>query len=63
MSATRESRIDDTEYGAALPPAPVRDLDWPAERARELGAAVVELWGELLERLPEMPVSRPRTAG
>jgi aromatic-L-amino-acid/L-tryptophan decarboxylase len=39
-------------------PEPVRDLDWAPERARELGGAVVDLWGELLERLPDQPVSR-----
>jgi len=39
-------------------PAPVPDLDWEPERARELGGAAVELWAELLGRLPELPVSR-----
>jgi aromatic-L-amino-acid/L-tryptophan decarboxylase len=39
-------------------PEPVPDLDWSPERARALGEALVELWGELLERLPEQPVSR-----
>jgi aromatic-L-amino-acid/L-tryptophan decarboxylase len=39
-------------------PEPVSDLDWGPERARELGEAVVELWAELLERLPELPVNR-----
>jgi aromatic-L-amino-acid decarboxylase len=39
------------------PPKPVPDLDWSPERARELGEGVVGLWGELLERLPEQPVS------
>jgi glutamate/tyrosine decarboxylase-like PLP-dependent enzyme len=38
------------------PPAPVRDLAWDADRARALGGQVVELWGELLERLPSLPV-------
>jgi aromatic-L-amino-acid decarboxylase len=38
-------------------PEPVPDLDWTPERARELGAAVVDLWGELLERVPEQRVS------
>jgi aromatic-L-amino-acid decarboxylase len=42
----------------ATPPRPVPDLDWSPDRARELGAAVVELWAELLERLPELPVTR-----
>jgi aromatic-L-amino-acid/L-tryptophan decarboxylase len=39
-------------------PEPVRDLDWDADRARELGEDAVELWVELLARLPELPVSR-----
>jgi aromatic-L-amino-acid/L-tryptophan decarboxylase len=38
-------------------PAPVPDLDWEPERARELGTEVVELWTELLSRPPELPVS------
>jgi glutamate/tyrosine decarboxylase-like PLP-dependent enzyme len=42
-------------------PAPVTDLDWDADRARSLGADVVGLWGELLERLPTLPVSRRAT--
>jgi aromatic-L-amino-acid/L-tryptophan decarboxylase len=39
-------------------PEPVTDLDWSTARARELGDDVVRLWGELLERLPELPVNR-----
>jgi aromatic-L-amino-acid decarboxylase len=39
-------------------PEPVRDLDWVSDRARELGEDAVELWVELLARLPELPVSR-----
>jgi aromatic-L-amino-acid decarboxylase len=39
-------------------PEPVTDLDWSPEQARELGEAVVDLWGELVERLPELPVNR-----
>ena len=38
-------------------PEPVPDLDWSPERARELGEDVVDLWTELLGRLPELPVS------
>jgi aromatic-L-amino-acid/L-tryptophan decarboxylase len=36
----------------------MKELDWSSERARELGDAVVELWTELVERLPELPVNR-----
>jgi aromatic-L-amino-acid decarboxylase len=43
--------------GAALAPlAPVTDLAWDADRARDFGGQMVELWGELLERLPLQPV-------
>jgi aromatic-L-amino-acid/L-tryptophan decarboxylase len=43
-------------------PEPVPDLDWSADRAREFGASVVDIWGELLERLRELPVGRRHTA-
>ena len=40
-------------------PEPVRDLDWSPDRARAFGTSAVELWGELLERLRDLPVTRP----
>src|SRR6187551_2920880 len=40
-------------------PQPVRDLDWPAERARALADGAVELWEELLAGLRDRPVTRP----
>jgi glutamate/tyrosine decarboxylase-like PLP-dependent enzyme len=40
-------------------PVPVRDLDWSPDRARAFGASAVELWGELLERLRDLPVTKP----
>jgi glutamate/tyrosine decarboxylase-like PLP-dependent enzyme len=40
-------------------PQPVADLDWGAGPARELTGAVLDLWCELLERMRELPVSRP----
>jgi aromatic-L-amino-acid decarboxylase len=43
-------------------PEPVPDLDWDPARASELGAGVVELWTELLTRLPELPVGGDFTA-
>jgi glutamate/tyrosine decarboxylase-like PLP-dependent enzyme len=43
-------------------PRPVPDLDWDAGRARELTGAVVDLWGELLDRMRELPVARPFAA-
>jgi glutamate/tyrosine decarboxylase-like PLP-dependent enzyme len=42
----------------ARPPAPVPDLDWPAEKAAELGRDVVALWVELLGKLPRLPIAR-----
>ena len=38
-------------------PEPFRELDWDSKRARELGDRALDLWQELLERLPELPVS------
>jgi aromatic-L-amino-acid decarboxylase len=43
----------------ATRPDPITDLDWPPERARALGEGALELWEELLERLPSLPVGRP----
>ena len=42
--------------------APVRDLDWPAERAGELGEEIIGLWTEYLARLRELPVTHPTAA-
>jgi aromatic-L-amino-acid/L-tryptophan decarboxylase len=39
------------------PPGPVRDLDWGAAQARELTGEMLDLWAELLERMPELPVT------
>jgi aromatic-L-amino-acid/L-tryptophan decarboxylase len=39
------------------PPEPVRDLDWGAAEARELTGEMLDLWAELLERMPELPVT------
>ena len=39
-------------------PAPVPDLDWEPGRVAELGEAVVGLWSELAETLPERPITR-----
>jgi aromatic-L-amino-acid/L-tryptophan decarboxylase len=39
-------------------PEPVRDLDWSPDRARQLGEDALDLWAELLARLPEQPVTR-----
>ena len=41
----------------AVPPEPFRDLDWSPERARAFTDEVVDLWEELLRRLPELPVA------
>jgi glutamate/tyrosine decarboxylase-like PLP-dependent enzyme len=42
-------------------PAPFRDLAWSPERAGAFGERMVQLWTELLERLPDLPVARPWT--
>src|SRR5919199_4662722 len=56
MTTTRDRAADDT-----IPHA-VPELDWSAQRARAFGASVVELWAELLERLPSLPTSPRRSA-
>ncbi len=43
-------------------PAPVRDLDWDPKRARAFADRTTDIWQELLERLPELPVSGRWTA-
>jgi glutamate/tyrosine decarboxylase-like PLP-dependent enzyme len=43
-------------------PSPVTDLDWDAERSRAFGDKALDLWQELLERLPDLPVSGRWTA-
>lgn len=43
-------------------PPPVRDLDWSPERARAFGDGVLDIWQELLERLPRLPVGTTRSA-
>ena len=39
-------------------PEPFRDLDWDSKRTRELGDRTVDVWSELVERLPSLPVAR-----
>jgi glutamate/tyrosine decarboxylase-like PLP-dependent enzyme len=43
-------------------PEPVPDLNWSPDQAREFGERVLDIWIELLERLPGLPVSRSHTA-
>lgn len=43
-------------------PSQVADLDWGADRARSLGREMVELWAELLERLPDLAIGGRSTA-
>ncbi|HZD18703.1 MAG TPA: pyridoxal-dependent decarboxylase [Actinomycetota bacterium] len=43
-------------------PAPFRDLDWEPERARAFTDRAADLCEEMLRRLPDLPVSRGRTA-
>jgi aromatic-L-amino-acid decarboxylase len=43
-------------------PSPVPDLDWDSERSRVFGDRALDLWQELLERLPDLRVSGRWTA-
>ncbi len=43
-------------------PEPVSDLDWDPERARAFADRAADIWRELLERLPDLPIRRPWTA-
>lgn len=38
-------------------PAPMRELDWEPARARAFADKTADIWQELLERLPSMPVA------
>jgi glutamate/tyrosine decarboxylase-like PLP-dependent enzyme len=42
----------------ADPPAPVPDLNWDSNRARRFAEQAADLYAELIERLPGLPVSR-----
>ncbi|MDQ6830719.1 MAG: pyridoxal-dependent decarboxylase [Gemmatimonadota bacterium] len=57
-----ETRFMRQRRNTSAPLAPVDDLAWDADRARAFGGEMVELWGELLERLPSMPVAGRATA-
>src|SRR5438270_9966760 len=43
-------------------PEPFRDLDWDPKRARELGERALDLWVEMLEKLPDLPIGRRERA-
>jgi len=45
----------------AVPPRAEPDLAWSSERAAEFGGRMVDLWAELLLRLPDLPVARQWT--
>lgn len=42
-------------------PEAFRELDWSAERARAFGEGALDVWTELLDRLPSLPVARRAT--
>lgn len=44
------------------PPEPFKDLDWEPKRAREIGERALDLWIDLLEQLPDLPVARAERA-
>src|SRR3954465_2069768 len=52
---SNEKTSSATNERETSPLDPVRDLAWSADRAREFGGRMVELWGELLERIPWLP--------
>ena len=60
MHDTATTRVRPSASSSA--PAPVTDLAWDADQARELGGEMVELWAELLERMSSLPVSGRATA-
>jgi aromatic-L-amino-acid decarboxylase len=43
--------------GATPRPEPVRDLDWDPRRARDFAERTLDIWQELLDRLPSLPVA------
>jgi aromatic-L-amino-acid/L-tryptophan decarboxylase len=43
--------------GSPSPPPPFRDLDWDPARAREFADRMLDIWQELLDRLPNLPVA------
>ena len=45
------------ERTAPVPPSPVRDLDWDSARARDFAGRASDLYAELIERLPGLPVT------
>ncbi len=58
----QDTGVERRHHNRQAPIAAVRDLAWDANRARAFGGRIVELWGELLERLPSMPVGGRATA-
>jgi glutamate/tyrosine decarboxylase-like PLP-dependent enzyme len=44
-------------------PDPVQALNWDAQRAQAFADRIVELWGEFLTRLPELPVAKHDDSG
>ena len=42
-------------------PEPVTDFVWDADRARDFGGRIVDMWAELLERLPSLRVATRAT--
>jgi len=57
-----ETTLFPTFLADGNPPEPVTDFDWDADRAREFGGRIVDLWGEYLQRLPSLPVATGATA-
>jgi aromatic-L-amino-acid/L-tryptophan decarboxylase len=47
--------------GATPRPEPFRELDWDPRRARDFAERGLDIWQELLERLPHLPVASAAT--
>jgi aromatic-L-amino-acid decarboxylase len=43
--------------GTTPRPEPVRDLDWDSRRARDFADRTLDIWQELIDRLPGLPVA------
>ena len=51
-------RDSGSDAGSSHAPEPVPDLNWSPDRAREFGEEMLDVWTELLARLPALPVAR-----
>ena len=50
--------MSSTDPATVHVPAPVADLDWDSRRMRAFADRALDLYGEYLERLDELPIAR-----